>query len=207
MRIIETDADVAEGAAWLAAADPAMARAIAEIGAIPLRRRPDGFAALLQTVVGQQVSTAAAAGIWARLEAAGLAEERAVRAAGDEALRAVGLSRAKARYARAIAEAGLDYPRLRFLPETEAVAALTAITGVGRWTAEVYLMFAVGRADVFAPGDLALREAARALHNLPERPSIPELEAMAEAWRPWRSVAARILFAYYRVVKGREGVT
>ena len=91
--------------------------------------------------------------------------------------------------------------------EDEAIQTLTAIKGIGVWTAEIYLMFAVGRADVFAPGDLALREAARALYDLPERPPEPELRAMAEAWSPWRAVAARILFAYYHHVKGREGAT
>lgn len=207
MRIIETEADIAEGAAHLAAACPRMAAALAAIGAPPLRRRPDGFAALLQAIVSQQVSVAAAAGIWARMEDAGLTAPGAVAAASAEALRAAGLSRAKARYAAALAAADLDYAALREMEEAEAVATLTAVPGVGRWTAEIYLMFAVGRADVFAPGDLALREAARALYDLPERPSIAALDGMATAWRPWRAVAARILFAYYRVVKGREGVS
>lgn len=207
MRIIETEQDVAEGAAALAASCPRMAAALAVIGRPPLRRRADGFAALLQTIVGQQVSTAAAAGIWARLEAEGLTAEDAVRAASEDALRAAGLSRAKARYAAALAGARLDYAALRAMPEAEAMAALTAVPGVGRWTGEIYLMFAVGRADVFAPGDLALREAARALFEMEARPSIAALDEMALAWRPWRAVAARILFAYYRALKGREGVT
>ncbi len=206
MRRIETEADVAEGAAFLAGACPRLAHALSVIGAPPLRRRADGFAALLHSIVSQQVSTAAAAGIWARIEAAGLDKEAAVAAATEEALRAAGLSRPKVRYARALAEARLDYARLRDLPEAEAVATLVAVPGVGRWTAEIYLMFAVGRADIFAPGDLALREAARILYGLPERPSIPALDEMAMAWRPWRAVAARILFAYYRAAKGREGV-
>ncbi|MEX2517781.1 MAG: DNA-3-methyladenine glycosylase 2 family protein [Paracoccaceae bacterium] len=205
MRIIETQADVAEGAAWLRARCPRMAAALDLIGAPPLRRRAEGFASLLNAIVGQQVSTAAAAGIWARMQAAGFDDEDIVRAATDEDLRAAGLSRAKARYARALAEARLDYAGLGKTPEDVAVAMLTSVPGVGRWTAEVYLMFAVGHADVFAPGDLALREAARSLYGLPERPTIPELETMALDWRPWRGVAARILFTYYRVDKGREG--
>lgn len=205
MRIIETDADVAEGAAWLSARCPRMAAALEIIGAPPLRRREAGFASLLNAIVGQQVSIAAAAGIWARMQAAGFDGAEAVLGATDEELRAAGLSRAKARYARALAEARLDYARLSETPEAEAVALLTAVPGIGRWTAEVYLLFAVGHADIFAPGDLALREAARSLYGLPERPTIPELEAMALAWRPWRGVAARILFTYYRVEKGREG--
>lgn len=205
MRLIETEEDVREGAAALARICPRLAHALEVIGEPPLRRRPDGFAALLQAIVSQQVSVAAARGIWARVEAAGLHDEAAVRAADEAALTAVGLSRPKARYARAIADARLDYAALRALPEDEAVAALTAIKGIGVWTAEIYLMFAVGRADVFAPGDLALRESARVLYGMEERPSEPALRAQAEAWRPWRAVAARILFAYYHHIKGREG--
>lgn len=205
MRLIETEADVREGAAALALVCPRLAHALEVIGEPPLRRRADGFPALLQAIVSQQVSVAAARGIWGRVEAAGLNQEAAVRAADEDALRAVGLSRPKARYARAIAEARLDYPALRSMPEEEAVATLTAIKGIGVWTAEIYLMFAVGRADVFAPGDLALREAARALYGMEERPSEPALREQADAWRPWRAVAARILFAYYHHIKGREG--
>lgn len=205
-RIIETAADVAEGAAWLAARDEGMARALAAVGEAPLRRHPDGFAALLKVIVGQQVSTAAAAGIWRRLEDAGLTGETAVRAAEEDALRAAGLSRAKAGYARAIAEAGLDYAALRAAPAEDAIRRLVAIRGVGRWTAEIYLMFAVGRGDVFAPGDLALREATRKLYGLEARPSVAALSERAEGWSPWRGVAARLLFAYYRHDKGREGL-
>ena len=206
-RIIETREDVAEGEAWLAANHPEMAQALEAIGEAPLRRRDDGFAALLQAIVGQQVSVAAAAGIWARVEEAGFHIEANVLTANEDALRAVGLSRPKARYAKAIAEAGLDYPALRMMPSEDAISQLVEIKGIGRWTAEIYLMFAVGKADVFAPGDLALREAARALYGMEERPSIPALAELAEQWSPWRGVAARILFAYYRVDKGREGVT
>lgn len=206
-RIIETREDVAEGETWLAAHHPEMAAALAAIGEAPLRRRSDGFAALLQAIVGQQVSVAAAAGIWKRVEEAGFHHETNVLTADEDALRAVGLSRPKARYALAIAEARLDYAALRKMPAEDAIAKLVEIKGIGRWTAEIYLMFAVGKADVFAPGDLALREAARALYGMEERPTIPALAELSEQWSPWRAVAARILFAYYRVEKGREGVT
>ena len=205
MRIIETQADVNEGAAALALMCPRLAHALDVIGEAPLRRRQDGFAALLQAIVSQQVSVAAARGIWGRVEAAGLNAEDAVRMATEEDLRAAGLSRPKARYAKAIAEAQIDFEALRAMPEANAVETLTAIKGIGVWTAEIYLMFAVGRADIFAPGDLALRESTRVLYCLEERPSIAELRAKADDWRPWRSVAARILFAYYHHVKGREG--
>lgn len=206
-RIIETDEDVAEGAAWLAARDPALARAVAQAGPLPLRRRPDGFAALFNAIIGQQVSTASANAIWARLQARDLIRPDTVIAAGEDGLRAAGLSRQKIAYALALAEAGLDYHALRAAPDAEVIATLTAVKGIGVWTAEIYAMFALGRADVFAPGDLALQEAARVIFDLPERPREKALRSMALDWQPWRAVAARLFFTYYRVIKGREGTT
>ena len=157
-------------------------------------------------MVSQQISTQAAGAILARLAAAGLSDEAAIRAADDDALRAAGLSRPKARYLRGIAEARVDWAALRNLPDDQAIANLTALPGIGRWTAEIYLKFALGRPDVFAAGDLALAESARLLYGLPERPGPAALIALAEPWRPWRAVAARALWAYYHVAKGREGV-
>jgi DNA-3-methyladenine glycosylase II len=205
-RIIETEACVAEGAAWLAAVEPRFAHALTLTGPLPLRRREDGFAPLLDAIVSQQVSVAAADAIWARLTAAGLTDPARLREARDDDLRACGLSRQKARYARALAAAGIDFPGLRAMPTEEVVATLTAVPGIGRWTAEIYAMFSLGRADVFAPADLALQESARILFDLPERPKERALRAMAEAWSPWRGVAARLLWAYYRVARTREGV-
>lgn len=205
-RIIETDECVAEGAAWLAARDTRLAAALALTGPLPLRRRPDGFDQLLSAIVSQQVSVASAAAIWKRLEAARLTGPRGIMAAGDEELRGCGLSRQKIRYARALAEAGIDFAGLRIAPDGAVVARLTEVPGIGAWTAEIYAMFSLGRADVFAPGDLALQEAARLLFELPARPKERVLRQMAEAWAPWRSVAARLLWAYYRVAKDREGI-
>lgn len=206
-RLIQTDADVVEGAAWLAAHDPALARALEIAGPLPLRRRPDGFAAVLNAIMGQQVSVASASAIWGRLEAGGMITPETVIAAGEEGLRAAGLSRQKIAYALALAEAGIDYDALRHAPDAEVIATLTAVKGIGVWTAEIYAMFALGRADVFAPGDLALQEAAKLIFDLPERPKEKALRAMAQDWSPWRAVAARLFFTYYRVAKGREGVT
>ncbi|AZL57423.1 DNA-3-methyladenine glycosylase 2 family protein [Tabrizicola piscis] len=205
-RIIQSLDCVAEGAAWLALRDPGFARALPLVGDLPLRREADGFAALLRAIVGQQVSVASARAIWARLEGAGLTDAAVMAAASDDALRAAGLSRQKARYGRALAQAGIDFDALRGLPDAEVVARLVAVPGIGVWTAEIYAMFALGRADVFAPGDLALQEAARMLFGLEVRPTDKALRAMAEDWSPWRSVAARILWAYYRVAKERDGV-
>jgi len=205
-RIIETEACLAEGAAWLAGAEPRFAAALAATGPLPLRRREDGFSALLGAIVSQQVSTAAARAIWARLAAGGLVAPAAVLAAPEQALRAAGLSRQKVRYAKALAAAGIDFAALREAPDEAVVATLVALPGIGRWTAEIYAMFSLGRADVFAPADLALQEAARMLFELPDRPREAALRAMAAGWSPWRAVAANLLWAYYRVARGREGV-
>ncbi|MFT6025173.1 MAG: DNA-3-methyladenine glycosylase II [Ascidiaceihabitans sp.] len=207
MQIIETDADVATGAAWLAQTCPRMAVALAEIGPLPLRRRPDGFAHLLSAIISQQVSVASARAIWKRMEDLGLTNEAAVLAAGDDGLRAAGLSRQKIAYSQALAAANIDYVALRTVPDAEVIKTLTAVKGIGVWTAEIYAMFSLGRPDVFAPGDLALKVAAQGLYDLPERPTEKQLRAQSLAWSPWRSVAARALFAYYHIVKGRDGIT
>lgn len=205
-RIIHGPDCVAEGAEWLAANDPVMRNILSQTGPLPLRRSPDGFAALLDDIVGQQVSTASARAIWTRLEAAGLTDPDLVGLTSEDDLRALGLSRQKARYARALAEARIDYAALRVAPDAHVIATLTAVTGIGLWTAEIYAMFALGRADVFASGDLALQEAARLAYGLGTRPSAKAMAQMAEGWSPWRAVAARALWSYYRVAKAREGI-
>ncbi len=205
-RIIRTDDDVAEGAAWLAAREPRFVPVLAQTAPLPLRLRPDGFGGLLDVIISQQVSVASAAAIRARMQEAGLMTAPAVIGAGDAGLRAAGLSRPKARYALILAQADLDYAGLYALPDAEVMARLTALTGIGPWTAQVYTMFCMGRADVFPPGDLALQVAAQALFDLPLRPKPEALAEMAEDWSPWRSVAARALFAYYRILKNREGL-
>ncbi|MBL4917482.1 DNA-3-methyladenine glycosylase family protein [Szabonella alba] len=206
-RIIRGAECVAEGAAWLAAHEPRFAHALALTGPLPDRLRPDGFAALLGAIVSQQVSVASARVITARLEAAGLTDRAAVAAATDEDLRLCGLSRQKIRYAQALARADLDFDALRGMEDARIMADLTALPGIGIWTAEIYAMFSLGRADIFAPGDLALQESARRLFGLAARPKERDLRAMAADWSPWRSVAARLLWAYYRVETSREGIT
>ena len=205
--LITCDADVAEGAAWLAAREPRFAAALHETGPLPLRLKPDGFAALLNAIVSQQVSVASATAIWGRLQAAGLTDPDTIRAAPEDALRAAGLSRQKFRYAQALACAGIDFAALRSLPDADVITTLTAVPGIGVWTAQVYAMFGLGRRDVFAPGDLALQEAARLIFDLDARPRPAALARMAEDWSPWRAVAARLLFTYYRVARQREGIT
>jgi len=204
--IIVTRADVEQGAEALADMCPRMAEARALVGPLPLRRKPEGFAQLLSAIVSQQVSVASASAIWARMDAASLTTPDAVMQADDETLRTVGLSRQKMSYAKALAAAEIDFDSLGEMPSETVIARLVEVPGVGSWTAEIYAMFSLGRADVFAHGDLALQEAARMLYDLPERPKERQMRDMARAWRPWRSVAARILWAYYRLEKQREGI-
>ncbi|SMR71763.1 DNA-3-methyladenine glycosylase II [Aliiroseovarius halocynthiae] len=173
---------------------------------IPLRLRPDGFAALMFAIVGQQVSTASAAAIWSRVQAAGFDAVQNVERASDQDLADVGLSRPKIRYAKALAEAQIDYPALHDLPSDEVTKTLTAVPGIGTWTAEIYILFALARTDVFPAGDLALQEAARRLFDLAERPNEKAMRTLAQDWSPNRGVAARLLWAYYRMETDREGI-
>lgn len=205
MRIIDHEDDLAEGRAHLAAVCPVWAAALPGLE-LPMRRRADGFPAILDAIIGQQISIAAAGAILARLEAAGLTEPDAIRAAGEEELKACGVSRPKIRYLLGIVAQEPDWLALRSAPDAEVVTTLTALPGIGQWTAEIYLAFALGRTDAFPAGDLALQEAARLLYRLDERPAPKTLAELAEPWRPWRSVAARALWAHYRLAKGRDGV-
>ena len=197
---------MAEGAAWLAAHVPQFSNLLPKIEPLPLRLKPDGFGALIHAIMGQQVSVASANAIWERLQAEGLTTGAAIAAVSHDDLRELGLSRQKASYVHALAAADIDYLALREAPTDHVLKTLIAVPGIGAWTAEVYAIFSLGRADVFAPGDLALQEGARMIFNLSERPKDSELREMAKAWSPWRSVAARIIWAYYGATKKRDGI-
>ena len=208
--LIDSEKALAAALAGLTARDGLM-RALVAHGVRPqLRKRAPGLPGLLSVVVSQQISTASAAAIWARVEVelAPLAPD-AILAAPDEAFRRAGLSGPKVRavraIARAVADGTLPIDRLHELDADMAHARLTAVSGIGPGTADVYLLFCLGHADAFAAGDLALQEAARLAFDLEARPSARDLLALAERWRPWRGVAARVLWAYYRQAKGREG--
>jgi DNA-3-methyladenine glycosylase II len=186
---------------------PHMRKAIKAVGPPPPRSVPAGFGGLCRIIVDQQVSKTAGAAIWAKVEAGlGGAVTPAAVLSRAETLADLGLSRAKAAYIAGLAEAvaggALDLNDLSRVPEDEAMARLTALKGVGRWTAEIYLLFGLNRPDVFPSGDLALQIAAQRLIGLAERPGIKDLDTIAEAWRPYRSTAARVLWLYYRVDDG-----
>jgi DNA-3-methyladenine glycosylase II len=202
MRVIATEADIAEGLEWLTRRDRRLKPVLRLAGTVPLRRTTPGFAGLARVVVGQQVSTASAEAIWTRFAAAFPGGDPGALAAADDAtLRTIGLSNAKVATLRAVAAAhaaGLDLGGLAALPGYEAHARLTAIRGIGPWTADVYLLFCLGHADVFPAGDLALRNAVADAFGRDGPVPIAELHAMAERWSPWRAVAARLFWSYYR---------
>jgi len=207
---IRTEAELDAALAAVVRLDARFARALAIAGRPPLRKRPDGYAGLASIVVSQQLSTASARAIWGRLSAAfDPLDPAAVRHARPAKLARAGLSAAKIRTLKAIARAvdddELDLPGLIHLPADAAHAALTAIHGIGPWTADIYLLFCLGHADAWPAGDLALQEGARLLLALKARPSVKEMIALAEPWRPWRGAAAYLLWGYYRAVKQRDG--
>ena len=182
---------------------------MATAGRPPLRRRPDGFAGLAAIIVAQQLSTASAGAIWGRLaEAFDPVEPAAILRARATRLARLGLSAPKIRalkeIARAVLRGELALATLADLPADTAHAALTAVHGIGPWTADIYLLSCLGHADAWPAGDLALQEAARLVFALPARPTAKEMQALAEPWRPWRAVAARVLWTYYRAVQVRR---
>lgn len=202
--------DVAAARLALLELDPALARAHAQTPHFDWRRRTGGFEGLFRMIVDQQVSLASAAAIWARVEA-GLGGEvtpERVLATDIPSLRTLGLSIQKATYgheiARAHVEGLIDFDHLERLPDEEAISRLTAIKGVGKWTAETFLMFCEGRRDVFPAGDIALQEAMRWLDGAGERPREKAAYQRAEVWRPHRSVAAHLLWGWYGAVKRGE---
>lgn len=208
---IDTDADLDAGIAALVTLDLRFAPVFAATGRPPLRRRDGGFAGLAQIIVSQQVSVASAAAIYGRLAAiADPFDHAAVLRARKDKLVRVGLSMAKIKTLKAIAKAidtrAIDLQSLADRPADEAHAALVALHGIGPWTADIYLLACLGHADAWPAGDLALQESARIAFNLPSRPTTREMGPLADPWRPWRAVAARLLWSYYRVAKQREGV-
>ena len=210
--LLDSDLALAEAAARLLALDPETIGMLIETGgATPLRRQEPGFAGMARIIISQQVSTASANAIFARTESI-LAPLSAgtVLAASDETLRACGLSAPKMRALRALAHAvaneGLDLTGLGALVAEDAHRTLIAVKGVGPWTADIFLLFCLGHPDAFPAGDLALQEAAKLALGLKQRPDARRLEEIAERWRPLRGVAARMLWAYYRVARQRVGM-
>ena len=208
---LHTQADLEAALAQLIRADARLAPVAEKAGAFALRRREAGFAGLCAIVCGQQLSTASAAAIRNRLFAAfDPFHHDSVRRARTDRLRRLGLSAPKIKaireIAKAVAKGHIDLGAVGDMAADEAHVRLTALHGVGPWTADIYLLFCLGDADAFPAGDLAVQEAARIALNLRKRPDAKRLGKIAQAWRPWRGVAAHLLWAYYHAVKKRDVV-
>lgn len=201
MQPIRCESDITDAIGRLLAIEPAFRRVVDAAGPVPLRRLPTGYEGLAGIVVSQLVSRAAADAIWGRLKSLlGTVTPAAVLGRSVEELRGAGLSGAKERTLRILAEAcedGLDLDRTATLAADEAIREMTALKGIGLWSAEVYLLFAAGHPDIFPSGDVALRTAAGEAFGLAERPTDKALRLISQAWRPERSIAARLLWAYY----------
>ena len=190
----------------LIAIEPKFAPVFEQVGVPDLRRNAGGFRELMRAMVGQQLSVAAARSIWQKLETAELTTPDAIKQADDVTFRANGLSRQKIRYVRSLAEHDINYEMLTTLPDEEVISTLTAVTGIGKWTAEMYLLFSLGRADVLAVDDLAIKVGAMALLELDARPTPKQLKTLSEPWSPHRSAASLLLWAYYGHLKDRQGL-
>ncbi len=197
--------------AALVASDPRLGPVLASSGEVPLRREPGGFAGMSRIVNAQMISVASAAAIHARfLALIGEPEAALLAALTDADLRAAGLSGAKIKTLRHLAahelSGGLDYAELAALPATEAIARLVSVPGIGRWSAEIYLLFCCGHPDILPAGDLALRKAAQSALGFDQAPSEKQLRLIAEGWSPWRGAAARLLWRHYALITSREGI-
>ncbi|MBY0530863.1 MAG: DNA-3-methyladenine glycosylase 2 family protein [Xanthobacteraceae bacterium] len=208
---IDTEEHLKEALEKLLVLDPRFAGVVAITGHPPMRRREGGFPGLARIICGQQLSVAAAASIWGRMEAKfSPLDHHTILKARTPQLQRVGLSMPKIRtfrhIARAVRDEHLNIGTLAHMPAEDAHAELVKVKGIGPWTADIYLMFCVGHADAFASGDLALQEAARIMLKKRKRPDAKQLEKIARVWKPYRSVAARLLWAYYAAMKKRDGV-
>jgi DNA-3-methyladenine glycosylase II len=205
-----TDADLHKALRKLIKADPRLAPVLEKAGRPSLRRREAGFAGLCAIVTSQQLSTSSARAIWTRLAAAfDPFHHDALRRARPAKLARLGLSKPKIRTLKAVsaalAKGKIDLDAIGRMAADDAHNALIALHGIGPWTADIYLLFCLGHADAWPAGDLALQEAARLAFGLAARPTAKEMIALAEPWRPWRGVAAHLLWAYYAAAKRRQG--
>lgn len=210
MKLIRDESDIEEGLRRLAEIDPMLIPVINAAGPVPLRLHQPGFEGLAYIIVSQMISKVAANAIWARMVEKGAHTAAGYLGCSPQVCATFGLSRAKASTlegaAQAISIGALDLDVLASLSTEEAIKALTSLKGIGKWTAEVYLMFCLGEADVFPAGDVALRAAIGHAFGHAVRPSIAEVEITARKWQPHRAIAARLFWAYYAVCMGRNAI-
>ena len=206
IQTIETPQELSENISALIAIEPKFAAIYEQVGLPDLRHNAGGFEQLMRAMVGQQLSVAAAASIWKRLVDAALTTPYKIGEATDEALKAQGLSKQKTRYIRSLVDHNIDFAALENMPDEEVINTLTAVTGVGRWTAEMYLLFSLKRADVLAVDDLAIKVAAMELLGLAERPTPKQLNNLTQHWSPYRSAASLLLWSYYGLLRNKTAV-
>lgn len=206
LQTIENTEELEEHIIALIAIEPRFAPIYEQVGMPSLRHNAGGFEQLMRAMVGQQLSVAAAASIWKKLVAAGLTTPQAIAEAQDETLRAQGLSRQKMRYVRSLVANDIDFATLTTMPNEAAIKTLTAVTGIGRWTAEMYLLFSLKRDDILAVDDLAIKVAAMTVLGLAERPTPKQLKGLTESWSPHRSAASLLLWSYYGLLRDKTAV-
>ncbi len=206
IQTIENPQELEENIIALTDIEPRFVHVYKQVGVPSLRHNAGGFKQLMRAMVGQQLSVAAAASIWQRLVDADLTDPQAINEATDETLRAQGLSKQKIRYTRSLVEHDIDFSALEIMTDEDVTKTLTAVTGIGRWTAEMYLLFSLKRADVLAVDDLAIKVAAMDLLELSERPTPKQLKSLTEGWSPYLSTASLLLWSHYGLLRKKTAV-
>ena len=203
---LETPSQLVADIEKLIKIEPRFAEVYKKIGVPDLRRNQGGFEQLMRAMVGQQLSVAAATSIWNKLVTAGLTTPEAIIKTEDAIFRDKGLSKQKIRYLRSLVDHNIDFDALKLMTDEAVIETLTAVTGIGKWTAEMYLLFSLGRADVLAVDDLAIKVGAMAVLELDERPTPKQLKQLTQAWSPHRSAASLLLWAHYGWLKQRQAI-
>lgn len=204
MQVIKNETQLRETIEKLCTLEPIFLQILEKTGMPEVRLRPQGFEALFNAIIGQQLSVKAAQTIRDRLISQGLNNAEKIKTTPDDELRNYGLSRQKISYLRSLVEHEIDYKILPKMDDESVIQTLTAVKGIGRWTAEIYLLFSLNRHDVFAHNDLALQVACEKAFSLGKRPSEKIMRGLARLWSPHRSAASYLLWAYYAVLKNRD---
>ena len=198
---LKSKKDINEGLGFLSTKDYHLANLIGNKSDFLLPKRNSGFKALLKIIISQQLSTSAANSIWNKFIDSNLTSKTNILGANDHILLCHGLSRQKCIYVKALAHEDINYDELAKKSSEEIVCRLTQIKGIGKWTAQIYCLFSLGKANIFPSGDLALQEAIKIIFGLKERPSEQEVIKISENWNPWKSLAAHLLWDYYNKIK------
>ncbi len=206
IKTIQTTEQLKSHIMALIAIEPRFSAIYEQVGVPDLRRNAGSFEQLLRVMVGQQLSVAAASSIWNKLLDANLTSPQTIIQVGDDTLRSQGLSKQKIRYTRSLIDHNIDFDALTIMSDEKVLEILTAVIGIGRWTAEMYLLFFLGRADILAVDDLAIKVDAMEVLGLTERPTPKQLKTATQEWSPHRSAASLLLWSHYGWMRNREAV-